>query len=208
MWPADAPPIVAILRGVKPDEVVGVAQALYDAGVRVIEVPLNSPEPLESIARLSRAFGDRCLCGAGTVLTPADVDAVRAAGGKLIVTPNTDPAVIARAVETGLVVMPGFATASEAFAALAAGARSLKLFPAATYGPGHLKALKSVLPSAVPVFAVGGVGPAELAPWLAAGADGFGIGGEIYRPGDTPEAVRRKAGALMSALASATSSKT
>ncbi|QUD88298.1 2-dehydro-3-deoxy-6-phosphogalactonate aldolase [Phenylobacterium montanum] len=208
MWPADAPPIVAILRGVKPDEVVGVAQALYDAGVRVIEVPLNSPEPLESIARLSRAFGDRCLCGAGTVLTPADVDAVRAAGGKLIVTPNTDPAVIARAVETGLVVMPGFATASEAFAALAAGARSLKLFPAATYGPGHLKALKSVLPSAVPVFAVGGVGPAELAPWLAAGADGFGIGGEIYRPGDTPEAVRRKAGALMGALQAATSSKT
>jgi 2-dehydro-3-deoxyphosphogalactonate aldolase len=203
MWPADAPPIVAILRGVKPDEVVAVAEALHDAGVRVIEVPLNSPEPLESIARLSRALGDRCLCGAGTVLTPEQVDAVKAAGGRLIVTPNTDPAVIARAVDQGLVAMPGFATASEAFAAIKAGARSLKLFPAATYGPGHLKALKSVLPAAVPVFAVGGVGPAEVAAWRAAGADGFGVGGEIYRPGDPPDMVRRKADALMAALAAA-----
>ena len=205
MWPVDAPPIIAILRGVRPDEVVSIAQALYDAGVRAIEVPLNSPEPLESIARLSRAFGDRCLCGAGTVLSPEQVDAVQAAGGKLIVTPNTDPAVIARAAALGLVVMPGFATASEAFAAIAAGASGLKLFPAATYGPGHLKALKSVLPPAVPVFAVGGVGPAELAIWLAAGADGFGIGGEIYRPGDSPKAVRRKADTLMAALAASAS---
>jgi 2-dehydro-3-deoxyphosphogalactonate aldolase len=208
MWPVDAPPIVAILRGVRPDEVVSIAQPLYDAGVRVIEVPLNSPDPLESIARLSRAFGDRCLCGAGTVLSPEQVDAVQAAGGKLIVTPNTDPAVIARAAALGLVVMPGFATASEAFAAIAAGATGLKLFPAATYGPGHLKALKSVLPPTVPVFAVGGVGPAELAAWLGAGADGFGIGGEIYRPGDSPGAVRRKADTLMAALAASASPNT
>lgn len=203
MWPADAPPIVAILRGVKPDEVVAIGEALYEAGVRAIEVPLNSPEPFDSIERLCRALGDRCLCGAGTVLTAADVDRVRDAGGRLIVTPNTDPEVIARAVALGLVAMPGFATASEAFRALQAGATSLKLFPAASYGPGHLKALKSVLPSAVTLFAVGGVGPDAMAAWRAAGADGFGIGGEIYKPGDAPAAVSAKAKTLVQAVAAA-----
>ena len=199
-WPADAPPIVAILRGVKPDEVVQIAGALFDAGVRAIEVPLNSPDPFDSVARLSAAYGDRCLCGAGTVLSPADVDKVLAAGGRLIVTPNCDPAVISHAVELGLTVMPGFATATEAFAALAAGARHLKLFPAATYGPAHIRALKSVLPRDVPMFAVGGIGLGELATWLKAGADGFGVGGELYKPGDGPEAVGGRASALLKAL--------
>jgi len=202
-WPTDAPPIVAILRGVWPDEVVEIAGALFDAGVRMIETPLNSSDPLESIARLCAAFGDRCLCGAGTVLSVAEVEQAHAAGAKLIVTPNTDPAVIARAVALDLVVMPGFATATEAFRALAAGARHLKLFPAATYGPGHIKALKSVLPRGIPVFAVGGVGPAELGAWLAAGADGFGVGGELYRPGQSPGEVARNARVLIKALADA-----
>lgn len=203
--PFEIPPLVAILRGVRPDEAVEIGQALFDAGVRAIEAPLNSPDPLESVRRLARAFGDRCLIGAGTVLRPSDVDAVKAVGGSLIVTPNTDPAVIGRAVELGLVVMPGFATATEAFAALAAGAQALKLFPAATYGPGHLRALGGVLPKEVPVYAVGGVGPEDLAVWRAAGAAGFGVGGEIYRPGDTPEAVGRKARIVMDALAQALS---
>ena len=204
-WTFDGPPIVAILRGVRPDEVVQIAGALYDTGVRIIEVPLNSPDPLDSIARLAAKFGDRCLCGAGTVLDLADVDRVKAAGGKLIVTPNTNPAVIGRAISLGLVVMPGFATATEAFAALNAGAQHLKLFPAATYGPGHLKALKSVLPASIPVLAVGGVGPNELATWIAAGASGFGVGGELYRQGDTPTETALKANALLSALRSARS---
>ena len=133
----------------------------------------------------------------------AYVDAVKAAGGALIVTPNTDAAVIGRALALGLQTAPGFATASEAFAAIAAGARALKLFPASTYGPAHLKALKSVLPKEVPVFAVGGVGALDMTPWIAAGAAGFGIGGELYRPGDLPDAVGRKARALVSALAAA-----
>ena len=200
-WPAPAPPLVAILRGIRPDEVVAIAGTLHAAGIGAIEVPLNSPDPLESIARLARAYGDRCLCGAGTVLDPDQVDRVAAAGGRLIVTPNTDAAVIARAVARGLVAMPGFATPSEAFQALKAGARFLKLFPAASYGPGHLRALRSVLPADIPVFAVGGVGPEALAVWQAAGADGFGIGGELYRPGDTPEIVGNKAQALLAALA-------
>ena len=198
-------PLIAILRGVRPDEVVAIGEALIDAGLRTIEVPLNSPDPLDSIGRLARAFGDRCLIGAGTVLRAEDVDAVKAVGGALIVTPNTDAAVIGRAVALGLQAAPGFATASEAFAAIAAGARALKLFPAATYGPAHLKALKSVLPKEVPVFAVGGVGPQDMAPWIAAGAAGFGIGGELYRPGDAPDVVGRKARALVAALAAALS---
>jgi 2-dehydro-3-deoxyphosphogalactonate aldolase len=201
-------PLVAILRGVRPDEVVAIGGALIDAGVRTIEVPLNSPDPLDSIGRLARAFGDRCLIGAGTVLRVEDVDAVKAAGGALIVTPNTDAAVIGRAVALGLRTAPGFATASEAFAAIAAGAQVLKLFPASTYGPPHLKALKSVLPKGVPVFAVGGVGPKHMAPWIAAGAAGFGVGSELYRPGDAPDEVARKARTLVSALAAGCSAET
>ncbi|HEX5462034.1 MAG TPA: 2-dehydro-3-deoxy-6-phosphogalactonate aldolase [Steroidobacteraceae bacterium] len=198
-WPEGILPLVAILRGVQPDEVLDVGMALYEAGIGAIEVPLNSPSPLESIARLAGRLGDRCLCGAGTVLRPADVEAVHAAGGRLIVTPNTAPAVIERAVALGLTVMPGFATATEAFAALGAGARLLKLFPAASYGPAHLKALRDVLPREVAVFAVGGVGAANLAPWRQVGCAGLGVGGDLYRAGYPAGEVHRRALALVAA---------
>lgn len=197
-WPAGILPLVAILRGIRPEEVLEVAAALHEAGIGAIEVPLNSPAALESVARLAAHFGDRCLCGAGTVLRPADVDAVHAVGGRLIVTPNTVPAVIERAVALGLTVMPGFATATEAFAALGAGANMLKLFPAASYGPAHLKALREVLP-AVAVFAVGGVGAANLAPWRQAGCAGLGVGGDLYRAGHAAGEVHRRALALVAA---------
>ncbi len=194
-------PLVAILRGIQPDQAVAVGEALVAAGLRLIEVPLNSPSPLDSIARLAARFGDSCLIGAGTVLTVAAVDAVAQAGGRLIVTPNTDPAVIARAVALGLVVMPGFATATEALAAVDAGARHLKLFPASTYGPGHIKALRAVLPAQVQVLAVGGVAAdvAAMRVWRQAGAAGFGIGGELYRPGAAAADVAAKAEALVAA---------
>jgi 2-dehydro-3-deoxyphosphogalactonate aldolase len=191
-------PIVAILRGVKPDEVVAIAEALHGAGVRVVETPLNSPDPLDSIARLA-AFKGRLVFGAGTVLSPDRVDAVADAGGEIIVSPNTDPAVIRRALERGLVPLPGFATASEGFAAYAAGARHLKLFPASTYGAGHVKALKAVLPRDARVHAVGGVGPAAMAEWREAGVDGFGLGSELYKPGWTPEQVSERARAAVAA---------
>jgi len=192
-------PVIAILRGVRPDEVLDIAMALHDAGIHSIEVPLNSPSPLDSISRLAKSLDGRCVIGAGTVLTPADVEAVYQSGGKLIVTPNTDPAVIERAVALQLDVVPGFATPSEAFRALQAGARSLKLFPASTYGPGHIKALRDVLPKDVKLFAVGGVGAANLDPWLEAGIDGIGVGGELFRPGYTPGEVSKRAEALVTA---------
>ncbi len=198
-WPEGLLPLVAILRGIRPQEVLEVGAALHDAGIGAIEVPLNSPSPLESIARLAGNFGDRCLCGAGTVLSPADVEAVHATGARLIVAPNTVPAVIERAVSLGMIVMPGFATATEAFAALGAGAGLLKLFPAASYGPGHLKALREVLPSGTGVFAVGGVGAANLAPWRQAGCAGLGVGGDLYRAGHPAGEVHRRALALVAA---------
>lgn len=192
-------PLVAIVRGVKPAEVEGVAQALYAAGVRCLEVPLNSPEPLESIRRL-KAFAGRMAYGAGTVLTSEAVDAVAEAGGELIVSPNTDPAVIRRTLERGMVPMPGFGSATEAFAAIAAGARQLKLFPASTYGPDHLKALRAVLPPDASVSPVGGVKPEDFASWWAAGARGFGLGGELYKPGMRPDEIHRRARAAAEAL--------
>lgn len=195
----DAPPIVAILRGVKPDEIVEIAGALVEAGIGYIEVPLNSPEPLVSIGKLCAAYGDKALCGAGTVLTPQAVDDVAAVGGKLIVTPNIDAEVIARAVELGLTVMPGFATPTEAFVAVKAGARSLKLYPAGSFGPGHLKAVRDVLPKDVSIYAVGGVGAANLKPWLDIGVAGIGVGGELYRPGYTAAEVGERARALVAA---------
>ena len=198
-WPEGILPLVAILRGIRPEEVLDVGAALHEAGIGAIEVPLNSPSPFDSLARLAAKFGDRCLCGAGTVLRPADVDAVHAAGGRLIVTPNTEPAVIARAVALGVTVMPGFATATEAFAALGAGAGLLKLFPAMTYGPAHLRALRDVLPPAVAVFAVGGVGAANLGPWRQAGCAGVGVGGDLYRAGHPADEVHRRALALVAA---------
>jgi len=185
--------VVAIVRGIRPDEILDHAAALYEAGVRGIEVPLNSPDPISSIARLAEAFGDRMAVGAGTVLTAARVDEVAAAGGRIIVSPNTAPEVIRRAVELKLDPAPGFATATEAFMALSAGARHLKLFPAATYGPAHLKQLKAVLPPEATVWAVGGVGPGSMGDWWAAGARAFGLGGELYRAGQTVAETAEKA---------------
>lgn len=175
-------PVVAILRGVSPDNVIAVAEVLYDAGIRAIEVPLNSPDPYRSIEQLSRAFSDRCLCGAGTVLSVEETQCAHDAGAQLIVSPNTDTAVIARTVALGMVSMPGFATATEAFSAIAAGATRLKLFPASTYGAGHAKALRAVLPSATRVYAVGGIGVDHVLEWMNAGVAGFGFGSELFKP--------------------------
>lgn len=202
-----APPVVAILRGIQPREVVAIGEALAGAGIRLIEVPLNSPDPFDSVGRLATALGDRALCGAGTVLTPTDVERVAVAGGRLIVTPNTNPAVISRAVEMGLEVMPGFATPSEAFAAYAAGARRLKLFPASGFGIGYLKAIRDVLPRDAKTWAVGGTGAENLADWLAAGAEGIGVGGALYRPGDGVASVAERAAALVTAWREAARSR-
>ena len=174
-------PLVAILRGVTPARIEGVAVALFEAGFRAIEVPLNSPEPFKSIEIMARQFGNTCLTGAGTVLTVENVNRVADAGGKLLVTPNTDPAVISHGVAKGMTVMPGFFTPSEGFAAIAAGARTLKLFPASTGGTDHLKAVLAVLPKNIPVYAVGGVGAANMAEWRKAGAAGFGLGSELFK---------------------------
>ena len=193
--------LTAILRGIRPHEIIDVAAALVERGVHATEVPLNSPEPLDSIQRLAAAFGERCLCGAGTVLQVAQVDQVHAAGGRLLVAPNTDPAVIARALALGMVPMPGVASATEAFAAIAAGARELKLFPASSYGPGHLRALRAVLPPQVRMHAVGGVDEHNAGQWLEAGVDGFGLGGNLYRPGMSAAEVGARADAFLAALA-------
>ena len=192
-------PIVAILRGIKPDEILDVAEALVAAGIRAIEVPLNSPDPLASIARLSSAFGRRCLCGAGTVLTVDQVEAVQAAGGRLIVSPNCNPAVIRHAVARQMIAAPGFATPTEAFAAIEAGAKVLKLFPAEAYGPRYISALNAVLPPGIAVLAVGGVGAANMGEWIAAGTKGFGIGGELYKPGRSAFDIAERAAALVAA---------
>lgn len=186
-------PVVAIIRGVTPKEAVPIADALFRAGLRAVETPLNSPDPFASISAIAAEFKGRMAVGAGTVLTAAKVEQVAAAGGTLIVTPNTNPAVISRAAALGLCPIPGFATATEAFGAIDAGARHLKLFPAATYGPSHLKQLKAVLPPSVVVWAVGGVGAGQFADWWAAGARAFGLGSELYRAGQSPEETYEKA---------------
>jgi 2-dehydro-3-deoxyphosphogalactonate aldolase len=193
-------PLVAILRGVTPGEAAGVAQALFDAGVVCAEVPLNSPEPLLSIAAMRAAFGGRMLIGAGTVLTPADVDAVAEAGGEFVVSPNADAAVIRATKARGLYAMPGFFTPSEAFAAIGAGADALKLFPADQAGPAHVKALRSVLPREFPLFAVGGIDVAKMPAYLAAGVTGFGFGASLYKPGDSAAVVGVRAEALVRAF--------
>jgi 2-dehydro-3-deoxyphosphogalactonate aldolase len=196
--------MVAILRGLTPGRAAETAMELVAAGFRTIEVPLNSPQPLDTIKLLSAAHGAECLVGAGTVLTIADVERVHAAGGRLIVAPNCDVAVIHRALELRMRVMPGIATATEAFTALGAGASELKLFPAATYGPRHLGALKSVLPAHARIYPVGGVGPGDIASWLASGADGFGFGGELFKPAYTLMDIAARAKGLFDALHAAT----
>ncbi|WP_300515077.1 2-dehydro-3-deoxy-6-phosphogalactonate aldolase [Aliiroseovarius sp.] len=189
--------IIAILRGVTPAEVTAIAGAILDAGIDRIEVPLNSPEPLDSIARLSEAHGDRALIGAGTVLTPEDVAAVASVGGKLIVSPDCNPDVIRASKSAGLTSFPGVMTPTDCFTALRHGADGLKFFPAELVGPSGLKAIRAVLPKGTETFAVGGAGPENFAEWVAAGATGFGIGSAIYKPGDTPDAVAAKAATIV-----------
>jgi len=176
-------PLIAILRGVTPDEIVAVGRALYDAGFRVIEIPLNSPQPFESIRRLTAELDDSCLIGAGTVLTEAQVAEVDAAGGRLIVSPNANLAVIRASKAAGLVSAPGVATPSEGFAALDAGADSLKLFPAEQLGPAVVKAWRAVFPKELALLPVGGITPDNMGPYVAAGANGFGLGSALYKPG-------------------------
>lgn len=199
----DAMPIVAIIRGVEPSKAVDVANALYDAGIRAVEVPMNSPSPFISIERIASALGAKCLCGGGTVLTPEDVGRVHDAGGRIVVAPNTDVRVIRAAVERGMIAMPGFATATEAFTAIGAGATRLKLFPASSYGPDHLRALKAVLPREVRVYAVGGAGADNAREWIEAGAAGFGVGTELFRPAYTLEEIGTRARRLVEAVRSA-----
>jgi 2-dehydro-3-deoxyphosphogalactonate aldolase len=196
------PPIelVAILRGLTTQRAPEVGAALVGCGFRTIEVPLNSPDPFDSIGLLARAHGARCQIGAGTVLSVAQVEQVQAAGGTLVVAPNCDAQVIRRALELGLRMLPGVATATEAFAAVQAGATELKLFPATTYGPGHLKALKSVLPRHVKLYPVGGIGAPQLAEWLAAGAAGFGFGSELFSPAYSLDEITQRARRLLQAL--------
>lgn len=186
-------PLVAVLRGISPPEVPGIADALTDAGFRVLEVTLNSPDPYASIRALTAHCGATCLVGAGTVIDPADVARVRDAGGRLIVMPHADAAVIREAKRLGLVCVPGVATPTEAFAALAAGADALKMFPAEALPPAALKAWRAVLPKSTLVFAVGGMRPDNLLPYWEAGADGFGTGSNLYRPGVPADAVRAAA---------------
>ena len=192
-------PMIAILRGVAPSDVVDLGTALVAAGLRAIEVPLNSPEPYDSIAALADAFGDRALIGAGTVLTAESVERVDAAGGQLIVMPHSDPRVIREAKGRGLFCAPGVATPMEAFAALEAGADALKLFPAEAMPPQVVKAWRAVLPKEVWLLPVGGITPAVLEAYLAAGADGFGLGSALYRPGQTADEVGQVAAEFVAA---------
>lgn len=195
--------LVAILRGITPADITQVAQTLHACGVRCIEVPLNSPDPFASIATLAALKLRNCIVGAGTVLNAADVENTHAAGGRLIVSPNCNPDVIRHALHLEMSVMPGVATSTEAFQAIDAGAQDLKLFPAVTYGPAHLRALKSVLPKSVRVYPVGGVGAADVGAWVEAGADGFGFGSEIFKPEYSLADIEARARKLVQALASA-----
>ncbi|HEX8381038.1 MAG TPA: 2-dehydro-3-deoxy-6-phosphogalactonate aldolase [Allosphingosinicella sp.] len=195
-------PLVAIIRGVTPGEVEAIGSAIFEAGIRIIEVPLNSPDPLASIERLARSFGDCALIGAGTVLQAADVARVRDAGGRVIVSPNTYPPVIEASAAAGLVSLPGFFTPSEAFDALRAGATGLKLFPAEGASPAVVKAQRAVLPKTVPLLVVGGVSPGNMKPWLDAGANGFGLGSGLYKPGQSAQETAAKARAYVEGLRS------
>jgi 2-dehydro-3-deoxyphosphogalactonate aldolase len=194
-------PLVAIVRGIRPEEAGAVGEALIAAGIRIIEVPLNSPDPLNSIALLSARFGDQATIGAGTVLDPDDIPRIAGAGGRIIVSPNADLAVIAATAAAGLVAAPGYFTPTEAFAALKAGAHVLKLFPAEAASPAVLKAQRAVLPRDVPVLMVGGITPDNMRGYLDAGANGFGLGSGLYSPGRSAAEVGERARAYLAALA-------
>ena len=200
-------PIVAILRGIQPGEIMDVAGILVEQGIRVIEVPLNSPDPYTSIKALCDYYGDSCLCGAGTVVTAEQVELVHQAGGKLIVAPNTEPEVIERSIQLGMIPVPGFHTPTEAYKAIRAGAKMLKLFPASAIGLDYLKSISAILPADVDVVATGGINPNNLGQWLQAGVSGIGIGGDLYRPGVSLSDLRLKAQALVSAVQNHKASK-
>ncbi|MGK6353597.1 2-dehydro-3-deoxy-6-phosphogalactonate aldolase [Sphingomonas sp. DT-207] len=193
-------PLIAILRGVKPDEVEGIGEALVEAGFTLIEVPLNSPQPFDSIGRLAKRLGDGAVIGAGTVLRVEDVAGVRDVGGTMIISPNANTQVIRASAADGLVSLPGIATPTEAFAALDAGATALKLFPAEAASPAVLKAMRAVLPSGTRVLPVGGIAPDNMGPWREAGAPGFGLGSALYKPGLTAAEVGANARAFVAAL--------
>jgi 2-dehydro-3-deoxyphosphogalactonate aldolase len=193
-------PVVAILRGLRPEEAAEMGEALYAAGIRIIEVPLNSPDPLESIRILADTLGQRAIVGAGTVLDAHAVGRVADAGGRIIVSPNTDASVIHAAVARGLEPLPGFVTPSEAFQALGAGATYIKLFPASSLGVGHLKAVKEVLPASAIVLPVGGVRPQDFDGWWSAGARGFGMGGDLYKAGRSIDETAARARAAVEAI--------
>jgi 2-dehydro-3-deoxyphosphogalactonate aldolase len=193
------PPLVAILRGLSPADAPAVGAALFGAGFRLLEVPLNRPGALESIALLAKMAPPGALVGGGTMLTVADVDSVYAAGGRMLVSPNCNPAVISRAAALGMLCAPGVATPTEAFNALEAGAHALKIFPGEMVGHGGLKAIKTVMPPGTPLWPVGGVTPESIGAWLAAGATGFGIGGQLYSPGVTAEVLGQRAALFVAA---------
>jgi 2-dehydro-3-deoxyphosphogalactonate aldolase len=193
-------PLIGIIRGVTPDDAEAIGEALFEGGIRIIEVPLNSPDPLNSIERLARRFGERALIGAGTVIEADQVEQVRQAGGRIIVSPDTNPQIVGAAAAAALVSCPGYFTPSEAFSALRAGATALKLFPAEGATPSVLKAHLAVIPREVPLLIVGGIKPDNMRPWLEAGATGFGLGGGLYKPGQSAEDTLEKARAYVAGL--------
>jgi len=199
----DKLPLIAILRGITPDEVLEHVEVLLAEGFDAVEIPLNSPNWQDSIGKTVQAYGSRALIGGGTVLKPQMVDQLHALGGQLVVTPNTQPEVIRRAIGYGMTVCPGCATATEAFTALDAGAQALKIFPSVSFGPDYIKALKAVLPPEIPVFAVGGITPENLHLYLQAGCIGAGLGGDLYRAGQPVSRTRQQAAAFVQAYRSA-----
>jgi 2-dehydro-3-deoxyphosphogalactonate aldolase len=196
----DQCPLIAIIRGVTPDQAEAIGDSIFEGDIRIIEVPLNSPDALKSIELLARRLGERALIGAGTVLTAADVRRVQDAGGRIIVSPDTNTEVISAAADAGLVSSPGYFTPSEAFTALRAGAHALKLFPAEAASPAVLKAQLAVIPKGVPVMVVGGVNPDNMQPWIEAGAAGFGLGSGLYKPGQSAADTLEKARAFVGGL--------